>query len=598
MPTTNNLKTATINDVQSDCKLVITEEDPPDSKTAIPKKKTPDSKMVIAKEDLFDVQMKRAGGDLADFNMKSDSLTFPMSKTDNQCGFLTAVVSCEELSEEMLRNIARTVDAKIWKKLGLLLGLTWAELSHIQGDKIHNVTDAIFEVLFKWKSNSKRSDSESELQYILGTALAKVYKSSLKEFQVSDITDELSLYFIGEQVSSWKDLGYKLKRSQSRMECIALENPQNTADAAMQMLMEWKHDNAHVQDPYTKLLSALRDISDSTAVQISHDFTCCPSLQISASELQFETDLNGKRVELGAGASSVVLKGTYLLGTVAVKVIHQTTRLHDDASNRLRTEVQNMRDLHFENIVSLCGTYMDDEQHLYGIVMEYMSGGSLRDLLEKQILASNVKAKLLLDVCKGMYYLHKQLRVHRDLKASNVLLDANLTAKISDFGNARLADVTTTITKTIRATPTHMAPEAFRLSCKPQLASDVWSFGILMFEVWAEKRRHSESLYKRLPFPDTATLEQIQFSVGLQGQSPIQETQMGEKLQDDCPEVLLDLMQQCTQNTPKTRPTFGEILERFAANGLSKTEEVTDLMSKLNISELIKAWPDEPCKYQ
>jgi serine/threonine protein kinase len=129
-------------------------------------------------------------------------------------------------------------------------------------------------------------------------------------------------------------------------------------------------------------------------------------------------------------------------------------------------------------LIAVMGAVVGDDPLL---VMECMEHGSLRELLlnETFVLEPQILLSLLRDVAAGMKFLHMASPpiVHNDIKASNILVDRNMRAKIADFGLStnRKAGI-------IAGTPAFIAPEVLRGE-QPTTASDAYSFAITMFEV-------------------------------------------------------------------------------------------------------------------
>uniref|UniRef100_A0A8C2JNP4 Interleukin-1 receptor-associated kinase 4 n=1 Tax=Cyprinus carpio TaxID=7962 RepID=A0A8C2JNP4_CYPCA len=186
---------------------------------------------------------------------------------------------------------------------------------------------------------------------------------------------------------------------------------------------------------------------------------------------------------LGTGGFGVVFRGSMGGTDVAVKKLNP---MDDSSLEDLRTqfnqEIQTLRSLKHENLVSMVG-FSSDGEHLC-LVYEFMPGGSL---LERLACADGASALSWLSRCcisagaaRGLQYLHQNSHIHRDIKSGNILLDEDLVPKISDFGLTRASashTCSTVMTGRIVGTTAYMAPEALRGEITPK--SDVFSFGVV-----------------------------------------------------------------------------------------------------------------------
>lgn len=131
------------------------------------------------------------------------------------------------------------------------------------------------------------------------------------------------------------------------------------------------------------------------------------------------------------------------------------------------------------------------------LVMEYMDHGSLYDVLhnETMVIEGEVVLPILRDIAHGLRFLHAATPqvIHGDLKAQNVLVDIKFRAKVADFGLSQKRKVGAT------GTPLWMAPELLRGESENTSSSDVYSFGIILYEVYSRKEPyHGEDLGEAL----------------------------------------------------------------------------------------------------
>jgi serine/threonine protein kinase len=150
---------------------------------------------------------------------------------------------------------------------------------------------------------------------------------------------------------------------------------------------------------------------------------------------------------------------------------------------RFKREAEILRQLNHPNIVKLLDTVGEGENLM--IVMEYMPGGSLRDLLDKTPqLPLSQTITIALELADALARTHHRHIVHRDLKPANVLIAQDGTPRLTDFGIARLAQGHTHLTTqgATLGTVAYMSPEALKGE-ELDARTDVWSFGVMVLEM-------------------------------------------------------------------------------------------------------------------
>ncbi|XP_002512044.3 receptor-like protein kinase FERONIA [Ricinus communis] len=194
---------------------------------------------------------------------------------------------------------------------------------------------------------------------------------------------------------------------------------------------------------------------------------------------------------IGIGGFGVVYKG-YIDGgaiTVAIKRGNQATV--EQGLSEFQAEINTLSLLRHHNVVSLMG-FCNDEQEMI-LVYEYMPNGNLFDHLhfvnktQKSPLSWNQRLQICTGAAQGLCYLHTGLKhpiVHRDVKTSNILLDENWIAKISDFGMSKIGP-TNGSTK-VKGSIGYLDPEYCRFH-KLTEKSDIYSFGVVLLEVLSAK---------------------------------------------------------------------------------------------------------------
>nr|APR64423.1 hypothetical protein [Populus tomentosa] len=203
-------------------------------------------------------------------------------------------------------------------------------------------------------------------------------------------------------------------------------------------------------------------------------------------DLQVATNRFSKDNIIGDGGYGVVYQGHMINGTpVAVKKLLNNP---GQADKDFRVEVEAIGHVRHKNLVRLLGYCMEGTQRM--LVYEYVNNGNLEQWLrggmrQHGYLTWEARMKILLGTAKALAYLHEAIEpkvVHRDIKSSNILIDDNFDAKISDFGLAKLLGAGKShITTRVMGTFGYVAPE-YANSGLLNEKSDVYSFGVVLLE--------------------------------------------------------------------------------------------------------------------
>ncbi|XP_022937630.1 G-type lectin S-receptor-like serine/threonine-protein kinase LECRK3 [Cucurbita moschata] len=193
---------------------------------------------------------------------------------------------------------------------------------------------------------------------------------------------------------------------------------------------------------------------------------------------------NGFKEKLGSGAFATVYKGivdSMDNGLVAVKLLDNTVK---EADQEFKAEVGAIARTNHKNLVRLLG-FCNEQLHRL-LVYEFMPNGSLADFLYGPPSNWNKRIHLAIGTARGLNYLHEECKtqiIHCDIKPQNILIDDTFSARIADFGLAKLLkkDQTRTVTA-IRGTKGYVAPEWFR-NLPITVKVDVYSFGIVLLEI-------------------------------------------------------------------------------------------------------------------
>ncbi|XP_058224537.1 G-type lectin S-receptor-like serine/threonine-protein kinase CES101 isoform X1 [Rhododendron vialii] len=199
--------------------------------------------------------------------------------------------------------------------------------------------------------------------------------------------------------------------------------------------------------------------------------------------------------KLGQGGFGPVYKGTLQEGQeIAVKRLSRTS---GQGLVEFKNELILIAKLQHKNLVRVLGCCIHGEEKM--LVYEYLPNKSLDsfifDSTKRELLDWKMRMIIIDEIAQGLLYLHKYSRmrvIHRDLKASNILLDENMNAKISDFGMARIfkPNETEAVTNRVVGTYGYMSPE-YAMEGTFSEKSDVFSFGVLILEIVSGRRNTS-----------------------------------------------------------------------------------------------------------
>ncbi|XP_009355003.2 G-type lectin S-receptor-like serine/threonine-protein kinase RKS1 isoform X1 [Pyrus x bretschneideri] len=228
------------------------------------------------------------------------------------------------------------------------------------------------------------------------------------------------------------------------------------------------------------------------------------------SELQFfdqttvaaATDNFSVANKLGKGGFGSVYKGVLHNGKeIAVKRLSKNS---GQGIEEFKNEVVIIAKLQHRNLVKIIGCCVEDEEKM--LIYEYVPNKSLDSFIfdetKKNLLDWTKRFEIICGIARGILYLHQDSRlriIHRDLKASNILLDASMSPKIADFGMARifLRDQSEANTHRVVGTYGYMSPE-YAMEGIFSVKSDVYSFGVLLLEI-ITGRRNSGYYHKKYP---------------------------------------------------------------------------------------------------
>ncbi|KAL3536789.1 hypothetical protein ACH5RR_000155 [Cinchona calisaya] len=290
-------------------------------------------------------------------------------------------------------------------------------------------------------------------------------------------------------------------------------------------------------------------------------------------ELEAATDGLSDANVIGEGGYGIVYHGILVDNTrVAVKNLLNN---RGQAEREFKVEVDAIGRVRHKNLVRLLGYCVEGAYRM--LVYEYVDNGNLEQWLHGDVgevspLTWDIRMNIILGTARGLAYLHDGLEpkvVHRDIKSSNILLDRQWSAKVSDFGLAKLLNSERTyVTTRVMGTFGYVAPE---YACTGMLneKSDVYSFGILIMEIITGR---SPVDYNR-PKGEVNLVDWLKTMVGNRKSEEVVDPKLPEMPTSKALKRILLVALKCVDPDAQKRPKMGHVIHMLEADDLLFREE-------------------------
>ncbi|KAF5948958.1 hypothetical protein HYC85_014915 [Camellia sinensis] len=341
-----------------------------------------------------------------------------------------------------------------------------------------------------------------------------------------------------------------------------------------------------------------RDKSEKLSTQFDAELQGVNNVNLyTYKELRTATDDFSHANKIGEGGFGSVYKGRLKNGNIAaIKVLSPESR---QGVKEFLTEIKVISDIEHENLVKLYGCCVEGDHRI--LVYNYLENNSLAQTLIGGSYSSiqfswRTRTRICVGIARGLAFLHESVRphiVHRDIKASNILLDKDLTPKISDFGLAKLIPANMTHVSTrVAGTIGYLAPE-YAIRGQLTRKADIYSFGVLLVEIVTGRCNTNT----RLPVEEQYLLERTWDLFERRELVGLVDTALNGDFdaEEACRFLKIGLL--CTQDTPKLRPSMSTVVKMLIGevdineNEITKPALITDFMD-LKVKSARKATPD------
>ena len=217
-----------------------------------------------------------------------------------------------------------------------------------------------------------------------------------------------------------------------------------------------------------------------------------PNLAINKNIFKFLPDLDVVK-QLGTGSTGIVFQVKKSNANYALKILRSdlAPEMHQlQRGGQFLSEAKILSNLKHPNIVEIYDYGFSDNYMPY-ILMEFVKGKPLTKIIKHDSLDLKKRLNIFIQICKAIQFIHNNKILHRDIKPGNIMIADDLTVKLTDFGLAHIIDTNSSTDNQISGSPAYMSPEAFSETDTIDHHSDIFSLGILGYELFTGEKPFS-----------------------------------------------------------------------------------------------------------